>query len=106
MTGKSRTKLGARPFNETQHYLVGYFHGGIPLSDKIVETFLVEHGNATPNLSLIRKYYNLPAGFLHCASKISRCSLSAFTAFSGLHDDLCEPCAPYFLHFSISALGN
>jgi hypothetical protein len=29
MTGKSRTKLGARPFNEKQHYLVGYFHGGI-----------------------------------------------------------------------------
>jgi len=47
----------ARPLNANQEYLVSFFDGAIPLSEKTVEIFLEERRSRQPNLPLIRKYF-------------------------------------------------
>ncbi len=47
----------AIPENDNQKYLVSFFNGKIPLSDKVVEIFLEEGRREDPNYPLIRKYF-------------------------------------------------
>jgi len=47
----------AKPLNANQEYLVSFFDGAIPLSEKTVEIFLEERRSRQPNLPLIRKYF-------------------------------------------------
>ena len=47
----------ARPVNSNQLYLVSFFRGDIPLSDRTIEIFLEERRSSKPNSPLIRKYF-------------------------------------------------
>jgi len=47
----------AKPENDNQKYLVSFFNGNIPLSDKVLEIFLEERRQPAPNYPLIRKYF-------------------------------------------------
>ena len=47
----------AKPLNSNQGYLVSFFTGNIPLSDKVVELYLEERRQPTTNYPLIRKYF-------------------------------------------------
>lgn len=47
----------AKPLNTNQVYLVTYFNGDIPLSDKTLEIYLEERRSPNPNYPLFRKYY-------------------------------------------------
>jgi hypothetical protein len=47
----------AKPINSNQQYLVSFFQGNVPLSDRTVEIFLAERRSPKPNFPLIRKYF-------------------------------------------------
>ncbi len=47
----------AEPKNPNQEYLVAYFNGDTPLSDRSVAIFLEERNSSTPNYPLLRKYF-------------------------------------------------
>ena len=47
----------AKPENKNQKYLVSYFNGDIPLSEKTLEILLEERRSPAPNFPLIRKYF-------------------------------------------------
>jgi hypothetical protein len=47
----------AKPLNANQRYLVKFFNGKIPLSDRMVEIFLEEKRHPSPNYPLFRKYF-------------------------------------------------
>ncbi|HIP37913.1 MAG TPA: hypothetical protein EYG88_00690 [Desulfocapsa sulfexigens] len=54
---EEQEEADARPLNVNQEYLVSFFHGDIPLSEKTVEIFLEERRSHNPNFPLIRKYF-------------------------------------------------
>lgn len=47
----------AKSLNNNQEYLVSYFNGDTPLSEKTLEIFLEERRSPAPNFPLIRKYF-------------------------------------------------
>ncbi len=47
----------AKPLNSKQEYLVSFFNGNIPLSEKTLEILLEERRSPNPNFPLIRKYF-------------------------------------------------
>ena len=54
---EEQEEADARPLNANQEYLVSFFDGDIPLSEKTIEIFLEERRSRKPNLPLIRKYF-------------------------------------------------
>ena len=63
-------EASAKPVNSNQKQLVSFFNGQIPLSEKIIDTFLKERRRPKPNYPLFRKYFkssnkNLLSMILH-----------------------------------------
>ena len=54
---EEQEEADARPLNANQEYLVSFFDGDIPLSEKTIEIFLEERRSRKPNFPLIRKYF-------------------------------------------------